>query len=131
MARVILATDAYWVEAGVRAALSEPDFTVVVAHNARELLDTLECDHPDLVILDLQIEKMGAPAIIQSVVESAELAVPILLLLDREADIWLARRFGADAYLQKPVGAAQLLRIASALTEQSDRKATGTPIASA
>ena len=74
---------------------------------------------PDLVILDLQIANMGgiAVAIDLRLEESAGRlpAVPILLLLDREADRFLAKRADVDDQLVKPFDAGTLRRAAKRL----------------
>jgi two-component system nitrate/nitrite response regulator NarL len=43
--------------------------------------------------------------------------VPILMLLDREADVFLARRSEADGWLIKPVDAFRLRRAHTALVD--------------
>ena len=62
---------------------------------------------PDLVVLDLQIGSMGGMAVTMALrldESSAQLPhVPVLMLLDREADIHLAKRCAADGYLVKPL----------------------------
>ena len=49
---------------------------------------------------------MGGMAIIRALKEDAAIeqtaALPVVLLLDRSADAFLAKRAGADAWVQKP-----------------------------
>jgi DNA-binding response OmpR family regulator len=69
---------------------------------------------PDLVVLDMQIGNMGGVAsAIDLHLEADAGRVPdtrILLLLDREADKFLAKRAAADAELVKPLDAGTLRR---------------------
>ena len=69
---------------------------------------------PDLVVLDMQIGNMGGVAVAIDLRLEASAGripdVPILLLLDREADRFLAKRADADAELVKPVDAGTLRR---------------------
>ncbi len=69
---------------------------------------------PELVILDMQIANMGGLAVaIDLRLEGAAGRIPdvsILLLLDREADRFLAKRVDADAELVKPVDPGTLRR---------------------
>ena len=71
-------------------------------------------ERPDLVILDMQIGNMGGIACaIDLRLEGSAGRIPdtsILLLLDREADRFLAKRADADAELVKPVDPGTLRR---------------------
>jgi DNA-binding response OmpR family regulator len=46
--------------------------------------------------------------------------VAVLMLLDREADVFLARRSDADGWLVKPLDAFRLRRAAAALLDGGD-----------
>ena len=74
---------------------------------------------PDLVVLDLQIGNMGGIAtalnLEQEFEEGATPVAPILLLLDRPADVPLARRWAVDGWLVKPLDSFRLRRAAKAL----------------
>jgi DNA-binding response OmpR family regulator len=78
----------------------------------------LELD-PDLVILDLQIGSMGgfAACLDLRLEEGAGRLEPqaILLLLDRDADVFMARRSGADGWLVKPLAARRIGNAAAAI----------------
>jgi DNA-binding response OmpR family regulator len=69
---------------------------------------------PDLAILDLQIGTMGGVAVCLDLrlEESAGRLphVPVLMLLDRSADVFLAQRPGAEGWLIKPLDAIRLRR---------------------
>jgi DNA-binding response OmpR family regulator len=112
--KVLVAADARWVREQVRAALVAPGQEVIEATRGQDVRDTVAEYEPDLVILDLQIGNMGgiAVAIDLHLEESGGRLphVPILLLLDREADRFLARRAGAEAELVKPVDPGTLRR---------------------
>ena len=86
---------------------------------------------PDLVIVDLQIANMGGMAVsldLRLEESGGRLPhVPILLLLDREADRFLARRSAADAMLVKPIDAGTLRRtVKNLLAAEEQRKAAET-----
>ena len=76
-----------------------------------------------MVITDLQVGSMGGMAISlalrndESVSDS--LRTPILMLLDRQADVYLAQRSQADAWLIKPLDALRLKRAAVAAFDGS------------
>ena len=106
---VILATDADWLVDEVVAALGGPDSTFTHCRDGRAVAGVVKGRTPDLVILDLQIGTMGGIAVTMDLRldESGGTLphVPILMLLDREADIHMARRSGADGWLIKPLDA--------------------------
>jgi DNA-binding response OmpR family regulator len=77
-------------------------------------------DHnPDLVVVDLQMGNMGAMAVCMDL--RLELSygnlpyVPVLMLLDRRADVFLARRSGAEGWIVKPLDPIRMRKAAAAL----------------
>jgi DNA-binding response OmpR family regulator len=113
--KVLVVADARWVREQVRAALVARGQEVLEITRGQDVRGAVAEHHPDLVILDLQIGNMGgiAVAIDLRLEESGGRLphVPILLLLDREADRFLAKRADADAELVKPVDAGTLRRV--------------------
>lgn len=111
---ILVATDADFVLDEVVAALSGPDTTFTVCRNGRDVAGVVEARTPDLAILDLQIGSMGGMAVTMALRldESAGRLphVPVLMLLDRTADLHLARRSAADGWIVKPLDALRLQR---------------------
>src|SRR5580704_16799540 len=96
---ILIASDASWVWDEVGSVLANTDTTVhAVSTGAQVRAAFVEVD-PDLVILDQQVGSMGAFAICYDLrLESgAGRAKParLLILLDRRADVFLARRRNA------------------------------------
>ncbi len=122
MPHVLLATDADALAEDVFAALVEEGTTVSRVRAGVDVRPAVAALEPDLVVLDLQIGNMGGVAAsIDLRLEAEAGRVPetrILMLLDREADRWIARQARADAELVKPVQAFQLRRAARALMDQ-------------
>ena len=132
MPTVVVASDADWVRNHVRAALCGPGFEVIDVTSGHDVRQVVADKEPDLAIVDLQIANMGgmAVAIDLRLEESGGRLphVPILLLLDREADKFLARRSTADAMLVKPIDAGTLRRtVKSLLAAEEQRKPAETP----
>ena len=111
---IVLATDADWLVDEVVAALGDPETSFTHCRDGRAVAGVVKERTPDLVMLDLQIGTMGGIAVTMDLRldESGGLLphVPVLVLLDRQADIHLARRSAADGYLVKPFSPLALKR---------------------
>jgi DNA-binding response OmpR family regulator len=122
VATVLVAADGAWIRNQVRTALTGPDLELIEVNRGQEVRDVVASRHADLVILDLQIANMGgvAVAIDLHLEASAERlpSIPILLLLDREHDRFLAKRAAADAELVKPIDPGTLRRTVKHLLGQ-------------
>ncbi|MCX6520030.1 MAG: response regulator [Actinobacteria bacterium] len=116
---ILVATDADFVLDEVTAALSGPDTSFTVCRNGRDVAGVIGRRTPDLAILDLQIGSMGGMAVTMALRldESAGLLprVPVLMLLDRRADLHLAKRSAADGWVIKPLDALTLQRAVDAI----------------
>jgi DNA-binding response OmpR family regulator len=117
--RVLLATDADWIHQEIDAALADDDVEVLRIRNGVDVLPATHELAPDLVILDMQIGNMGGMAACMNLrldesVDRLE-HVPVLILLDRDVDAFLAARCEADGWLAKPLDPFRLLRAATEL----------------
>lgn len=118
MADVLIATDADWIYDEVAAALGG-EGTVTRVRAGADVAAAVVAAKPQLVVLDLQIGNMGGMATCMTLRLDAGAGrvpqVPILMLLDREPDVFLARRSQADGWLIKPLDAFRLRKAAKAL----------------
>ena len=116
---VLIATDADAVFDEVDAALADESTRVVRVRSGNAVAAVVADSSPDLVVLDLQIGNMGGIATCLHLRHEAGDGrlpqVPVLMLLDREADVFLARRSGADGWVVKPLDAFRLRRTATAI----------------
>jgi DNA-binding response OmpR family regulator len=116
---ILIASDAPWVHDEVRSVLAGGDTTVRAVRSGAEVRPTVQERRPDLVIVDMQIGNMGgmATCLDLRLEEGAGRVghVPVLMLLDRRADVFLARRSGADGWLLKPLDPIRLRRAAGTL----------------
>lgn len=119
MPKVLVASDASWVRDHVKAALCGPNYEVIEASRGQEVRDIVGAQNPDLVIVDMQIANMGGMAVSMDLrleESGGRLGhVPILLLLDREADRFLGRSSNVDAMLVKPVDPGTMRRCVKSL----------------
>lgn len=119
MPDVLVATDADWVFDDIDAALGDTTTTVHRVHTGAEVRDWVKEHEPDLVLLDLQIGNMGGiAACLDLRLEAGAGRIPepvILMLLDRDADVFLARRSDADGWLIKPLDSLRIQQAAQSL----------------
>ena len=122
MSTILVAADAKWVRDLVKMACLAPGQRVVEVTRGQDVRDAVREQEPDVTVLDMQIGNMGGIAVsIDLRLEASAGRVPdvaILLLLDREADRFLAKRGDADAELVKPVDPATLRRTIERLASE-------------
>ena len=116
---MLIATDADWIFDDVDAALSDEGTRVLRVRRGRDVGAAARKLLPGLIVLDMQIGNMGGIATALNLEQEFDAGVtpeaPILLLLDRPADVPLARRWAVDGWLVKPLDSFRLRRAARAL----------------
>ncbi|MCU1493923.1 MAG: response regulator receiver protein [Acidimicrobiaceae bacterium] len=121
MANLVIVSDATGVLADVRAVVDDGENDIVEVRSGEQVRAVVHADPPDLVITDCQVQNMGgiAVALDLKLEESGGRLphVPVLILLDRRADVFLAKRSAAEGYLVKPLDPIRLRRAVEALLE--------------
>lgn len=114
---VLVATDAQYVLDDIIAALGTPETSFTVCRDGRDVTAAVAKRTPDVAVLDLQVGSMGAMAVTMNLrldESGGRLPhVPVVMLLDRMADVHLARRSGAEGWLVKPIDSLRLRRAVS------------------
>jgi DNA-binding response OmpR family regulator len=86
------------------------DVSVEIYLDARDASDAMAERSPDVVIVDLQTGTAGGFSLARWMRSLRHLSdVPVLILLEREQDRWLARQSGATASRIKPIPTASLV----------------------
>ena len=115
MESILLVTDSSWVRNDVEAAILEPTTTLTVVNDPRAVIDAAVEAAPSVYLVDMQVGSMGGMAITRNIKGAALkgdiVDRPVVLLLDRSADEFIAKRAGADSWVVKPF-TAQALRLA-------------------
>lgn len=118
MAGVLVVADAASVRDEVLSVLPSGERAIELTEG-REVRDVAVAEEPDIAIVDLQVGSMGGMAICMDLrlEESGGRVphVPVLLLLDRRADVFLARRCGAEGWIVKPLDPVRLRRAIEAV----------------
>ena len=121
MPDILIVSDAPSVIAEVRSALEDSETTIRELSSGALVREAVSEDPPDLVVTDLQVGSMGGIAICMDLrlEESGGRLphVPVLILMDRRADVFMARRSDAEGWLVKPFDSLRLRRAARALLE--------------
>jgi len=110
--------------------LSAKNYTLLKATDGEEALDTTMREHPDLIIMDIQLPKMNGLEVIKKLRETPALSHTLIIAVtayamkgDRERVI----ESGCDAYLSKPINTRELPGIiAEMLLQRQKDKAWST-----
>ncbi|HOA87760.1 response regulator transcription factor [Propioniciclava tarda] len=102
---------------GLRIAADLPDIDVVECATYQAVLRTLDVGGIDLIVLDGEAVPLGGMGLARQIKDEIADAPPILLIVARVADAWLATWSRADAVVAYPIdpqrlpaAAADLLR---------------------
>jgi len=86
-------------------------YTVLVARDGQEALDTIYKEQPNLVLLDVMMPKKSGFEVCQEVRADETLhAIKIMMLTakGRDTDVAKGMALGADAYMTKPFATREL-----------------------
>jgi len=104
---VLLATDSDQLFSLIDSAIASSDLQVYRVKDGAHVIDAVNRVEPELVILDLQIGNMGGVACSISLKQEMSTGrmnnCEVALLLDRDADEYIAGKSGADAWIIKPL----------------------------
>lgn len=124
MPTALVVTDDIWVINEVKAALSVGDWQIEQIEDPRSVTTRVEDSRVEVAIIDMQVGSMGGMAVVRALRQMVD---PMdrprtVLLLDRSADTFLARRAGADASVRKPVNANELRSAVSGMLAVTPRR---------
>ena len=77
-----------------------------------------EARRPDLVVVEVGVTPYGAFGITRDIKASPEVSCPVIVVLERPQDEWLARWSGADALVNRPVDPFALAQVARRLVQE-------------
>ena len=92
------------------------------ADNGNDALAIAEARHPDLVVVEVGVTPYGAFGLTRDLKAMPELACPVIVILERPQDEWLARWSGADALVTRPVDPFALAQVAAKLLARDRRR---------
>jgi DNA-binding response OmpR family regulator len=120
-ARILVIDDDETIRDLLAHVLGGRDHRVVLAANGREGLQRLYAEHPDLIVLDVDMPEMDGWQTLERVRELG--AMPVLMLTAKGAELEKVRalRGGADDYLTKPFGPQELAARVEALLRRASK----------
>ena len=110
MQRVLLVADRQSVIDRVHASLAGADVDIIDHADSATAAATAYAEEIDAVLVDMQVGSMGSMAVTRDVraKSGGGEEIPVTILLDREADAFLAGRSGAKNWILKSAPAAEL-----------------------
>lgn len=113
MSSIFLVAEAPWVRNDVLSATDDTRYEITVVGDPLDGMDQIAAaETGSVVVVDMQVGSMGGMAICRAIREAraarSASPLPVILLLDRQADAFLARRAGAAGWIRKPFTAHQL-----------------------
>jgi DNA-binding response OmpR family regulator len=118
--RVLLADDDAALRRLISTTLGSDDFDLLQAVDGEEALSLARSEHPELVLLDINMPRLDGFEVCRELKSSPETSgIKVVMLTARGADVDRARgrEAGADDYFIKPFSPIQLLNKVYALLE--------------
>jgi DNA-binding NarL/FixJ family response regulator len=118
---ILVASDAPSVRAEIIAVAQSPEITLREAESGPAVMADVSDAAPDLVVVDLQMGNMGGMAVCLELRLEESYGkldhIPVLMLLDRRADVFLARRSGAEGWVVKPLDPIRIRKAINAILD--------------
>ena len=119
MADLLVVSDSPNVREEIKASIPDDTITVRELTRGADVRPEIHRKTPDLLVLDSQVGSMGGMATALDLHLEAGAGrgphVPVLMLLDRRADVFLARRSSAEGWLVKPLDPMRTTKAITAL----------------
>jgi two-component system KDP operon response regulator KdpE len=120
--KVLIVDDELHIRRLIRAALARADYAVVEAENAREALDRLRDERPDITLLDLGLPDRDGLELVPLFKRQSDATLIVVSARDATDQKVAALDLGADDYLTKPFDTDELLaRVRVALRNRLTR----------
>lgn len=111
--KILVADDEPNIVISLEYLMKREGYTVLVARDGQEALDTIAREKPDLVLLDVMMPSKSGFEICQAVRASEDLQATKILMLTakgRDTDVAKGLALGADGYMTKPFSTRELVQ---------------------
>jgi DNA-binding response OmpR family regulator len=99
--------------------LHRAGYEVCMANNGLMALERWEQDHPDFIILDMNLPRLSGLQVCQRIRADSDIPIIILSVRDDDEDIVAGLKEGADDYIVKPFSPRQLVARIEAVLRRS------------
>jgi two-component system KDP operon response regulator KdpE len=128
---VLLIEDEPKIRRFLRAGFEINGFSILEAENAAEGLKAATFSAPDLIILDLNLPDLHGAEVLERLRSWSNVPVIILSVVSSEDEKVRLLQAGADDYVVKPFGMAELLARSEAALRRYFKSATENPVVTA
>ena len=126
--KVLVIDDELQIRRFLRAGFELHGYAVIEADNAAEGLKAATFNPPALIVLDLGLPDLDGAEVLERIRSWSNVPIIILSIESNEQEKVRLLRLGADDYVVKPFGIAELLARADAALRRSFRSSNKDPI---
>lgn len=120
--KVLIVDDELHIRRLIHAALARNDYAIVEAENAREAIEQLRAERPDIVLLDLGLPDRDGLELVPLFKQQSDTTLIVVSAREATDQKVAALDLGADDYLTKPFDTDELLaRVRVALRNRLTR----------
>ena len=107
--KVLVVDDEKLIVKGIRFSLEQDGMEVDCAYDGEEAVEKAKDKKYDIILLDLMLPKMDGLEVCQQIREFSNVPIVMLTAKGEDMDKILGLEYGADDYITKPFGSAELL----------------------
>ena len=125
MKKILVIEDEPEMRRNITTLLRYYDYEPIAAENGRVGIDAARRDKPDLILCDVMMPELNGHGVLQALQTDPALArIPFIFLTAKgeKDDLRSGMNLGADDYLTKPVGNADLIRAIEARLRRSEQQ---------
>lgn len=93
----------------LRMYLEKEGYTVVLAHNGMDAVNTFHIENPNLVLLDIMLPQLDGWQVCREIRKTSEAPIIMLTAKDEIFDKVLGLELGADDYVTKPFNTKEVI----------------------
>jgi len=126
MKKILVIEDEPEMRRNITTLLRYHDYETIAAENGRQGIERARREKPDLILCDVMMPELDGHAVLQALQADAALArIPFIFLTAKgeKEDLRSGMNLGADDYLTKPVGNADLVRAIETRLRRSEQQA--------